>query len=320
VVYIDFEDSAPTIVGRLLALGVAPETIDRLFLYIRPDGPLTPQALADLDRALKVEPKLSIIDGITEAFAQQGLNPESNSDVAHWQNLLPRRITLAGSAVMQLDHVVKDKEARGRYGIGAQHKLAGVDVSYGLTVVQPFGHGREGVVHVHIKKDRPGAVRGIADDDGHVAVMRAQSDGAAVCLRLDPPDATKAAVQFRPTYLMQKASEAIENDPGIGVRELRAALTGQNNDAKALAVQLLIAEGYVQRRQEGHTAAHHSIRKYRAADEGASVPKGAQYVPGTFPDEGAVVPPPLKGAEAPLRHRRSHPPNDQSSGTLGGDK
>lgn len=40
VVYFDFEDNAPSIVGRLRALGVPPVLIGEHFLYVAPDEPL----------------------------------------------------------------------------------------------------------------------------------------------------------------------------------------------------------------------------------------------------------------------------------------
>ena len=47
-----------------------------------------------------------------------------------------RPIAAAGAAVVLIDHVAKDKEKRGRYAIGAQHKLAGVAVAYGIEVLR----------------------------------------------------------------------------------------------------------------------------------------------------------------------------------------
>src|ERR1039458_1225712 len=124
VIYVDFEDSPANVVQRLLDLGTAASAIATRFVYIRPDEPLAPAAMRDLDQALATEPTLAVIDGVTEAFSRQGLNPLDNSDVAIWLDLLPRKFARAGMAVLTLDHVVKDREQRGRYAIGAQHKTA----------------------------------------------------------------------------------------------------------------------------------------------------------------------------------------------------
>src|ERR1039458_6757135 len=126
VIYIDFEDGPAGIVQRLRELGADSQAILTRFVYIRRDEPLTGAVAHDLDTALARKPSLVVIDGVTEAFSRQGLNPLDNSDVATWLDLLPRKFARAGLAVLTLDQAVKDREQRGRYAIGAQHKLAGV--------------------------------------------------------------------------------------------------------------------------------------------------------------------------------------------------
>ena len=73
--YIDFEDSAASIVARLLAMGVDRDLIAERFVYVRPDEPLTGRAVDDLDTELEPGLSLVIIDGVTEAFSRQGLSP-----------------------------------------------------------------------------------------------------------------------------------------------------------------------------------------------------------------------------------------------------
>jgi hypothetical protein len=83
--------------------------------------------------------------------------------------------------------VVKDTEGRRRHAIGAQHKLAGVDVAYALAVVEPFGRGREGLVKVKVAKDRPGYVR-LRATDGRVAELRLRShDHGRVTIDVEVP-------------------------------------------------------------------------------------------------------------------------------------
>jgi len=144
VVYFDFEDVAGTVIPRLLALGLEEGAIVERFHYIQPDEPLEQAAWADLERVLALEPTLAVIDGVTEALVVHGLDLKDNTDIAKWLALLPRRLTRAGAAVVQIDHVGRDRDARGRFALGAQHKLAGVDVHYGFDVIEPFGRGLEG--------------------------------------------------------------------------------------------------------------------------------------------------------------------------------
>ena len=100
-------------------------------------------------------PYFAVIDGVTEALTIFGLDLNDNADSARWYQQLPRPIVRRGAAVLLIDHVTKDREGRGRFAIGAQHKLAGVDVAYGVEVVEPFGGGRDGLVKVTVAKDRP---------------------------------------------------------------------------------------------------------------------------------------------------------------------
>jgi len=264
VLYVDFESSAAEIVGRLRALGVDPQLIRDRFMYLRPDEPLAEMSLADLARALDRKPSLTIIDGVTEAFNVQGLSPLDNADVATWLELLPRRIIRAGSVPLMLDHVVKDKEQRGRYAIGAQHKLAGVDVAYSMHVVEPFGRGRSGVVTIKVQKDRPGGVREFAQD-GLVATLRATShDDGRVSLALEPPEhSVEHEASFRPTGYMERVSKAVEADPGLSKRAIRTSVGG-GTEYVDLALELLVSEGFV-RVAAGprNSSLHHSVRPYR---------------------------------------------------------
>jgi hypothetical protein len=247
--------------------------------------------------ALKADPTLAVIDGVTEAFSRQGLNPLDNGDVATWLDLLPRKFARAGMAVLTLDHVVKDREQRGRYAIGAQHKLAGVDVAYSLKVIQPFARGRDGLVAITVQKDRPGRIREFATD-GQVALLRAISgpDGS-VRIKLEPPEHNDTGTTFRPTVLMERVSQAVEAQPGLSLRSLRTAVKGQRNDAKDLAVDLLVSENYIEIRTEGQAKRHYSLRPYSTETdpEDAPCPTVPDRAPGTPDGDRAPVPHPFKG-------------------------
>jgi hypothetical protein len=262
--YFDFEDGPAAIVARLLSLGASPEAIRSQFYYVRPDEPLSETAWRDLASALEQPPKLAVIDGVTEASVMHGLEISSNEDAAKWIELLPRPLARAGCAVLQLDHVVKDKDARGRYAIGAQHKLAGVDVAYAIEVVEPFGRGLDGSARLIINKDRPGYVRQHAVGK-RIAEMRflSRPDGA-VDVRLDPPEQRSAS--FRPTVLMERMSLAIEANPGLSKNGIRGAVRGKN-EHKDLALELLLAEDYVRVKPEGQSHHHFSIRPYRESED-----------------------------------------------------
>lgn len=78
VLYLDFEDSAASIVGRLLALGASPASVVDRFVYVKPEDQLLPGML---DHLLVRPFALAIIDGLSEAYALLGLDYTSNTDV-----------------------------------------------------------------------------------------------------------------------------------------------------------------------------------------------------------------------------------------------
>ncbi|HWF31958.1 MAG TPA: AAA family ATPase [Solirubrobacteraceae bacterium] len=296
VLYIDFEDCAPNVVGRLLALGAQVKDLGAL-VYVQPADALTPAALKRLigDETFA----LAILDGMTEAYALLGLESESNADVPKFLGLLPRPIAATGAAVVLIDHVTKSREGRGRYAIGAQHKLAGIAVAYGVEVIEPPSRITPGKLKLTIAKDRHGHIRGHATA-GVIALARIepQDEGATVTVTLEPPDGVSTDGSFRPTVLMERASRAIEESPGLTARELRERISGSNSGAKDEAVRVLVREQFVEVRREGRGNRHYSLGAYRQLDDEvpttqrASVPERASSVPGTLDSERASVPPP----------------------------
>lgn len=256
VLYIDYEDTAVNIVARLRDLGVADEVILERFRYVRPDEPIDDWSGISVPLA----GNLVIIDGVTEALAVEGLDMANNQDVAAFYTRLPRPFAAVGSAVLLIDHVVKDREARGRYAIGAQHKLAGVDVAYRLDVVRPFARGKQGVVKVTVTKDRPGYVRQHSVDCERVGLFKGSStpDGR-MTTTLEPAEA--GTDPFRPTHLMERVSLELEQRPGLNKRGVR--LIRGNKDSLELALELLIAEGYAEARAERQSIRHYSLKPFR---------------------------------------------------------
>jgi hypothetical protein len=178
VLYIDFEDDARGVVGRLRALALSPDEILGHFVYIRPDEPLQTRndvATAGSEDLMHVLADrsfaLAVVDGVTEAMTTEGLDLISNADVATWMRRLPRHLARTGAAVVVIDHLPKDRTNQGRYSIGAQHKLSGLDgAAYKFTLLKYFARAFgsdpiEGRAFITVEKDRPGFVRGHCDED-----------------------------------------------------------------------------------------------------------------------------------------------------------
>ncbi|MEU5707905.1 DNA primase [Streptomyces flaveolus] len=160
VLYLDFEDDAGGVVGRLLCLGANPADILERFHYVRPENSPSDIDLLDLACVLDYSPTLAIVDGVTEGMSLFGLELKDNTDVAKFGRTLLRPLADAGAAVVTLDHVVKSAENRGRYSIGGVHKLNGLNgVMYMLENRRPFGIGVTGKSTIRVAKDRPGQIR-----------------------------------------------------------------------------------------------------------------------------------------------------------------
>lgn len=279
VLYVDFEDQAPTAIDRLRALGVADELIAERFLYLAPEGRVGD---GDIDRLLALRPALAVADGVTEGMVLHGQDPIDNTAVAEWIGLVLRPFTRAGAAVLTLDHVTKSKDNRGRWAYGGQHKLAGVDVAYGVTVGVPMGRGRTGELHVVVHKDRPGFVRGFAHNGREAATVTIRSSGESVSVEVGSPGAAGGDEDFRPTGLMERVSKVLESGDGLTGEGIRAAVTGKAKWVDK-ARSLLVSEGRARVEEDGRSRLHFSVEPYRESEDPIlSVPHGDASVPDEF--------------------------------------
>lgn len=270
VVFLDFEDRADRVVGRLLALGARIEQIRDHFSYVRPDRPLDEEGRAHLQPHL-ADTRLVIVDGVTEAMTMHGFDLNSNADSAHFQGLLPRWIADHGPAVAMIDHVVKDKEAQGRFALGAQHKLAGIDgVAYIVKMIQPFARGKRGLARVDIAKDRPGHVREFAHGKtiAEFTLDATASDVILTAHLMPPGDVTgRSGDTFEPTVLMEKISRYVQLNPGMSKKAIEGAMNGKATTIR-LALELLISHGNVGVKTGPRGAVQHfHIKAFYAGDD-----------------------------------------------------
>jgi len=241
VLYFDFEDTAAAIVSRLRALAMPDSHTFGLFHYVRPEEPV-----GDVDvREIAPAATLAVIDGVTEAMTLHGLDIRDNRDVAEFFKVLARPLAEAGAAVLMLDHVTKDRDGRGRWALGAQHKLAGTDVTYTLEVVQPFGRGLNGLSRLSVSKDRPGFIRSIAANRRSVGDVHFLSgEDGRVSVEIAP--ATESSDGgFRPTFLMERVSRFLEEQiEPVSTNALHASVVGKAEYVRR-ATANLVTEGYV---------------------------------------------------------------------------
>ncbi|MFD8300704.1 AAA family ATPase [Streptomyces bauhiniae] len=244
VVYVDFEDDAAGVVGRLLVLGADPDDVAARFLYVRPEGrPTELELLALADQLAHARPTLAVVDGVTEAMAVFGLDPLKLDDVPKFTRWMIRPLVLAGAAVVALDHVVKAADNRGRYAIGSAHKLNGLNgAMYVLEKVVGIGVGVTGRTRVRISKDRPAQLRrhALPGRDGGMAwfgdlVVESHGQEHAT-VRLFPP-------AERPEVDRQEDVLRVLEEAGIplGVNSVAKLAAGRKADVSVALKQLATA-------------------------------------------------------------------------------
>jgi hypothetical protein len=273
VLYVDFEDRAETLLARLDDMGAKPETVEALVRYIRPETALDPQSGAHLDTSCE-DCRVAIVDGVTEGMTMHDLDLSKNPDVAKWLKVIPWRLANHGCAVLQIDHVVKDAEARGRYAIGGQHKLAGIVASYTMVVAKPFAPGKAGHARLVVAKDRHGNVGTVGETvaELHMTPDAARSSTAVNCSltasTYRAPEAEGQSTGPRLTGYMEKVSRVLELTPGMSQKDLLKACGGRETYILS-AVQSLAEEGFlrVEKGGAGVATKHFSLAPFR--EEGA---------------------------------------------------
>lgn len=211
-VYLDWEDSAESIVGRLIALGLDPATLAASFRYARVEGPWTAAEAASVHQVLDdVNPEVVIIDGVAQAIAYDGGDENVASDCLAWNGRVIHPIAATGAAVVMLDHTAKASEKGDRYSRGSGSKLGMIDgAAYNVVVLDPYSRTKAGKMALVCAKDRPGNFA-IGETVAHIAV-EPSADGEVVRMGIEPPPEPEDG-RRRPTTLMARISELLERGP-----------------------------------------------------------------------------------------------------------
>lgn len=189
VLYLDFEDTAPGIVARLRSMGASDDDLSCL-AYVGPDEDLGPNAKRDLrDAIAAATPDLIVIDGFNAAMTLLGLELTDNTDATRFSQLLLKPLATTGACVVYVDHIPKNKENRGKGGIGAQAKRAmTTGCALAVEVVSAFGRGMTGRLRLTVDKDRPGHVRAVSvEAKAAGTVVLISGDDGSVSVDIDRP-------------------------------------------------------------------------------------------------------------------------------------
>lgn len=273
-VYLDFEDTAKGILGRLLAIGAEPAHVRERFAYVQPAGAFGTAEKIELGRILdRLNPDLVVIDGVAEALAREGIDEDKAGPVVGWIERLPRWISRTGAAVVMLDHLVKTKDDQGRYARGSGAKLAAIDgAAYLVRVVKPFSRQRSGTLKIIIAKDRPGGV-GAIGETAALARLEPKADGARVLVRLEVDTGEEERkTPFRPTGIMRAISNVLENaaEP-LTPTSLKALVLGKPTMISR-GIALLIAEGYIVEARQGRANVLRLDHAFTDGDPGPAAP------------------------------------------------
>jgi hypothetical protein len=261
VFFVDMEANDRSIVDRLTLLGADRADIKKRFHYFRPDDQINEADHARIRaQVAKQRPTLVVLDGVTEAFSMHGLSINSAEDAAAWFRAFARQFQVKadaaynGPAIVELDHVVKNHEARNGWALGTIHKKAGIKgAAYQVVSVSPFGKGRHGRSRLFLEKDSPGGVAWVPFGKARqrlVGELHCDATGDGISAWIEPPDEQEAVGEGRDVpltqthefrLLMQQVCTFIKENPGSSLRAVRGNVRGTNEHI-ALAVEQLINE------------------------------------------------------------------------------
>jgi hypothetical protein len=299
VLYIDFDDDEQSVTGRLIELGADTDKIAKHFVYLRPE--VSPKSSAAEQaawlRCLAGKYTLCVIDGVNNAVGVAGGSASDPDDIAAWIRDVPKKIARrTGAAVVLIDHVTKAPAGRGRWAIGPQAKMAGLDgAAYTVEVRKVLGRGLRGETSLRIGKDRPGGIRG---NCGPARQSDKTQEAARVVIDStgDPPvvtigmwgdrDAEGEVKEFRPTNLMARLSQALESSREPRLKTESVMLVEGNKKWLMAAYDLLLGEGYLAKcgTRKGKDLTW-SVRVYRETED----PLSDRFVSGgtCAPPEGS---------------------------------
>ena len=125
-----------------------------------------------------------------------------------------------GGCVVVLDHVVKNKDNRNGYAIGAGAKKRPIRGAYlQASKVSELAPGKVGRIRLAIEKDTHGSLRRAGDGKTAGVFVLDATDPEHISWRVETGNAAGDAGYFRPTHLMERVSRWIAERPGTHSRD-----------------------------------------------------------------------------------------------------
>ena len=264
VMLVDLDRMGATdVYERLRGLGVGDQQLREQFVYLNDDRTPDDAALARIAH-IAATCSLVAIDAFDPALGLFALDPNVSSDVNKLMTRLIDPLTRRGPAVVLLDHVTKDKEARGMYAAGSQRKTSATIVHIGMEAVGAgFARGTVGRSKVTIHRDRRGFnKKGVF---GHLVI---EEGAGSIAFNITPAPISSDGVPFRPTALMEAVSRFVEHAAEAPSKAVIEAGVGGNATATRMAMGRLVAEGFLRCEKGRHGATLHlHVAAYRQTED-----------------------------------------------------
>ncbi len=253
--------------------------------------------VAGVDHAFEVV----VIDPLSAVESVLGLNFErSNNDYARFFDWLVQPLIARQVAVVLVDNVGHAAEARSR-AKGASAKSDRADLTFSCSLMaSPVG--------LVLRAQKVRSARAAVTPGDEWEFLR---DTQTITRR----ERGEAEESFRPTELMERASRFLEAQPGATLNAIKREVRGKG-DYIAAAVRVLVAEGLVERRDEGQARCHYSVRPYRQEEDPRLAPTGPQGSRAST-GQGAGPQPVPDQPLGPVIAHRSPGPRVRSTGTEG---
>jgi hypothetical protein len=186
-------------VTRLLLLGAKPDDLGNLdrFRYCDPEEP---EELIWYVQDLRLWlPHVVLVDSIGEVLPMLGYSSSNPDEYTKANRQVMTPLAAAGAAVIGVDHLPKDDDARTKGQTGTMAKKRTVNgVTLRVAVKDQFAPGHGGSCDLTIEKDRPGGLRqhcptGKRPPAGRF-VMTAHHDGTVSWRITSPPADSPSAV------------------------------------------------------------------------------------------------------------------------------
>lgn len=263
--YFDLESDPGLVVSRLQLMGCTADAIKALLAYVAPWGAPGPDdVVAWFDRVLNRPYAVAVIDAMSGALGLFGLKSKDDDDITSFYRGLPTQIVnRTGAAVVVVDHVVKDKDTRGRWPSGSERKVSALTgAAFSIRRKEAFGVGMRGSAEIWIAKDRAGGLRGLAgpqDRDGMQQIgtfILDSSSPAVFTAQIDPLEAEdESTAQGDLAAVVADVRTYLTHYEGANSRAIREAVAAKAELVTA-AVRSLVESGDI-RVENGVRGAHH---------------------------------------------------------------